>query len=123
MLLDGRPIDNVQVEFIPDVNKKSKPLPVSMGSTDAEGRYTLLAADGRPGAALGEHVIVVHDLQLPVGGKLAGRADADRLSDLPPGPANAERLPKNYRTVGKTPLRKAVQSGEQTIDLELRTTP
>jgi hypothetical protein len=123
VLLDGRPLDNVQVEFIPEVDKKSKPQPVSLGSTDAEGRYTLAAADGRPGAAVGEHMIVVHDLQLPAGARLAGRADADKASDLPPAPADVERVAKAYRTAGTTPLRKRVQPGEQTIDLELRANP
>ncbi|HVX11719.1 MAG TPA: hypothetical protein VHC22_11105 [Pirellulales bacterium] len=124
VLLNGQPVGGVQVQFIPDAKNKEK-LPTSLGATDAQGQYSLMSSDGRSGAALGEHMIVLHDVQLPSGSRLVGRAEADAPATSSPATAvpGGPRLPKVYRQPATTPLRKTVHSGEQAIDLELTGTP
>ena len=62
MSLDGTPLSNVQVEFVPETRRKPKvALPMSVGVTDEAGRYELHATDGRLGAAVGEHRVIVKD--------------------------------------------------------------
>lgn len=121
VLLEGRPLANVQVEFVPDAPRKHA-LPLSMGATDASGHYRLQTADGRPGVVHGEHLVLVRDLELPGGGRMGGRAEAERAPvGQPPGPTlTVPRLPTIYSNAADTPLRQTVASGEQVIDIELR---
>src|SRR5262245_21223085 len=54
----GRPLENVQVEFWPEVSGQR-----SRGVTDKEGRFTLTSDDGkRHGAVVGSHKVVLIDL-------------------------------------------------------------
>ena len=52
---DGRPLAGVNVTFMP---KEGKGAP-SGGQTDGEGKFELQYADGRPGAVLGNHRVVI----------------------------------------------------------------
>jgi hypothetical protein len=122
VLLDGKPLSNVQVEFVPETRGKPKVgLPMSVGVTDEAGRYELHATDGRLGAAVGEHRVVVRDLALPAGGRIGSRAEADRAATVV-GRAKLSpqtRLPAAYMNSATSPLHLTVASGEQTLDLEL----
>ena len=119
--LDGKPLSNVQVEFIPDTRGKPKVTPpMSVGVADEAGRYELHATDGRLGAAAGEHRVVVRDLALPAGGRIGSRAEADRAAVV--GRAKVStltRVPAVYANSAASPLHVTVASGEQTLDLEL----
>lgn len=122
VLLDGKPLPHVQVEFLPNSpGKTDVPLPMSLGETDEAGRYELRATDGRPGAVVGEHRVVVRDVALPAGGRIGSRAEAERTTSGagPVLPASAIRLPAVYGSAGASPLRANVKSGEQSLDLEL----
>jgi hypothetical protein len=107
VLLKGKPLANVWVEFIPDAPAG----PRSTGSTDAKGRYTLVCADGRPGALVGPHRVVLRDLDT-LGDKFLGRR-AESVERKP------SRLPDQYADVARTPLRKEVKAEPQTIDLDV----
>src|SRR5437879_1216622 len=54
----GKPLENVQVEFWPQVSG-----PRSLGVTDKNGRFTLTSDNGeQPGAVIGSHKVVLVDL-------------------------------------------------------------
>jgi hypothetical protein len=55
VLLEGRPVADAGVVFAPVDSKQGLP---AVGTTDAEGKFTLITAN-RPGAALGEHRVAI----------------------------------------------------------------
>src|SRR5690348_11061114 len=62
--LNGKPLADIMVEFNPDAATGAR----STGATDENGRYTLICDDQRPGAIVGPHRVVLHDLAV-YGGK------------------------------------------------------
>jgi hypothetical protein len=108
--MNGKPLANVQVEFLPEANG-----PRSTGVTDQEGRYRLRTDDQRTGALVATHRVVLTDLQIfddssPAPGEKGKR---DIL------PVRPSRLPPRYANIANTPLKKQVQSGPNAIDLEV----
>ncbi len=109
--LKGKPLDNIMVEFIPDKPEGLR----STATTNEQGQYTLVCDDKRPGALVGPHKVVLHDLGV-YGGKFWGR----KLENA--GPKDGLKTPRisdRYTTAGQTPLQKEVKSEPQVIDLEL----
>jgi len=105
--IKGKPLANVQVEFLPEGNG-----PRSIGATDEQGRYVLTCADQRKGALVGRHRVVVLDLK--VYEQILGKGGRDNET-----PAKASRVPMRYTEAGRTPLKKEVQAGTNVIDLEV----
>ncbi len=50
--LDGQPLAKADVQFQPDDSRRP-----SVGSTDADGRYSLMYKRGQPGAIVGQHTV------------------------------------------------------------------
>jgi hypothetical protein len=108
--MNGKPLGNVQVEFLPEANG-----PRSTGVTDQTGHYTLTTLDGRPGALVGRHRVVLSDL-----GVYEDKAPAPgekKKRDI--ALVRPSRLPAQYGDVTNTPLRKEVRAAPNTIDLEV----
>ena len=55
--IDGKPAVNVLVQFMPD--KSLGNVPGSSGLTDENGHFSMIAADGRKGAVIGKHNVVL----------------------------------------------------------------
>jgi hypothetical protein len=106
--LDGQPLNQVMVVFIPDDPHQ----PQSTGITDAEGRFKLRCNNAGLGAAVGEHRVTLVDAAVAPGGR-------SRDDDPPESAAPASRLPSNYSRSDKTPLRKSVAPGSQTVDIDI----
>lgn len=99
--LDGVPVPEAVVYFIPDLSAGSNG-PTSWGSTDARGSYSLAdMRTGEQGAFVGAHRVVC------------------KMPELAKGP----RLPGRYGHPETTPLRFEVREGKQTIDLALTARP
>jgi hypothetical protein len=103
--VNGRPLANVVVEFLPDPEKGTTG-PRSTGVTDEQGRYQLRCDDQRAGAVTGWHRIVLEDLNM---GRPAQGQPVKTVSRVAP----------RYSKAATTPLLKEVKAGKQTIDLEL----
>jgi len=112
--LDGRPIDQVLVSFLPDPAKQTRG-PRSAAATDAAGRFRLRCDDGREGAVVGWHRVLVEDL----------KPYAAPRSDNPDRPAVVipSRIPSAYRDPAKTPLRLEVRAEPQELSVELSSRP
>jgi hypothetical protein len=115
------PLANVQVEFIPDAEHGTTG-PRSTGITDANGHFVLRCDDQRPGAVIGQHVVVLQE----VGGQEQarerdprGRRSQNPAADGAAPAEQAEPIPSMYKTAGTTPLKEEVKPGSQTINLEL----
>src|SRR5947209_5351430 len=82
--LDGQPLANAKVMFSPIAPKDNpNPGPTSGAVTDAEGRYTLILADGKEskGAVVGKHkVLIIPDKSAQRPGRAQGNDPLARYS-------------------------------------------
>jgi hypothetical protein len=102
----GRPVGaNVRVQFLPDYAKGTRG-PRSLGVTDAQGRFRLQTDDGREGAVVGHHRIVVEDLER----KQARQGE--------PPPPNASRTPDALASAATSTTAREVKEDGQPIDLD-----
>jgi len=99
--LDGKPVANAVVEFVPSVDTK-KQAPVSRGTTDEKGHFVLECDNKKSGAVIGKHSVLV----------LTGRGEDDAKQ-----PVSA--VPNVYSNLAKTPLKIDVTADKHTYDLDL----
>jgi hypothetical protein len=103
----------IMVEFIPDAKTGMR----STATTDEKGEYVLVCDDQQPGAIVGPHRVVLHDVTV-YGDKVLGRKWEQ--VGTPGGPAlKPSRIPEQYSTLARTPLKKEVKPEPQIIDLEV----
>jgi hypothetical protein len=115
--LDGTPLVGVMVQFVPDGEKK---LPISSGFTDEKGHYTLQCENGKSGALVGQHHVVI--LQGHSEGARTDDPQAARGGEAPPTPQPGTRrppVPAVYNLAAKTPLVIEVTLDKHSYDLEL----
>jgi hypothetical protein len=126
VLLDGKPLNNILVTFLPDTEANTFG-PNSAAVTDEDGHYQLVCEDGarRPGAVIGVHRVTLLDLDaisLPSRGQLPAGMRPKALEKGNPSNAKGRlkrRLPAGYMDLAKTPLKRQVEPGSQVIDLEV----
>jgi hypothetical protein len=109
--LNEKPLDNVQVEFLPDPEQNTKG-GRSIGITDAQGRFQLVGDDQRKGAVVGKHRVLITDLK-QWEGISAGREDSNK-------PLKPSRVPARYTDVLATPFKNIeVKAGGSPIELKI----
>jgi hypothetical protein len=106
--LDGTPLPNVVVQFVPDVTAGEQP-PGASGYTDSQGHYSLTCDNQQPGAALGKYRVTV----LP--GRSGTAGDDRDAAGVRPGSS----VPPFYTQANKTPLKVEVTADKHTYDLNL----
>jgi hypothetical protein len=102
--LDGAPVANALVRFVPEDPNVQRP--ASSGYTDEKGRFTLACENGKPGAVLAKHNVLV----------LAGRGGED-------APARRVNIPPVYSNPVATPLQVEVTADKHSYDLALSRNP
>ncbi|MCS6865324.1 MAG: hypothetical protein RMJ56_00715 [Gemmataceae bacterium] len=111
--LDGKPIEGVRVEFMPDPEAGHSG-PNSTGVTDAQGRFQLRCENQQNGAVIGKHRVTLTDLK-QWEGLTTSREDANK-------PLKPSRIPAKYTDVVQTPFRGIeVKTSGNTISLEVKT--
>ncbi|MFI4874815.1 MAG: hypothetical protein ACIALR_05740 [Blastopirellula sp. JB062] len=87
IFLDGKPMGDLSISFVPQTASLKEPEvgPGSLAKTDAEGRYSLTAVDGRSGAVVATHIVRI----VP--------ALSDGSNPDAPGAINKIRLPKSAK--------------------------
>lgn len=121
--LDGQPLADAEVVFLPDPVKGNQANNAS-AFTDADGRYRLYAGrDGRDGTVVGPHRVVVVDLRMVVDTTGAGTPQAaggGAAVAAMPG-TKPRRFPVAYGDAFATPFADVeVRSGKQTLDFDLK---
>jgi hypothetical protein len=120
--LDGSPLPDVEVVFIPDPDRGNTGNSAS-AVTDAQGHYRLRSPkEGKDGAAVGAHRVVVTDLLMVADFTAVGTAPAGGGA-APPGPpwSKKRRFSAAYGDPARTPLKSAeVRPGKQTLDFDLK---
>lgn len=108
--LDGRPLSNVLVTFVPMSSDEATPFR-SMGATDANGQAKLQAESGESGAVTGKHRVIIEDLAV---------LDAPRSEDGTVLAMPERRFPSLYSDLARSPLTAEIAAnGQQTIQIEL----
>jgi hypothetical protein len=109
--LNGSPLADVKVEFVPRAGPDDK-RPVSSAITDAKGFYRLTRDDDhKPGAAVGSYVVLV------VQGRPAGPSGKGGRS--PRSGTAAAHVPARYRLAAESPLKAEVRADQTTYNLDL----
>jgi hypothetical protein len=125
--LDGQPLANVEVVFLPDPEKANTGKR-SVALTDAQGRYRLSSDAGREGAPVGFHRVCINDLLAGPPGVATGPPLVEPTARPAgaPGPAaqhqeeRRSRFPPEYGSALSTPLRDIeIKPGSQRIDLDV----
>jgi hypothetical protein len=123
--LDGQPLANVEVVFLPDPEKANTGKR-SVALTDAQGRYRLSSDAGQEGAPVGFHRVCINDLLAGPPGAAAGPAPVEPTGALAGAPdlgaqrqgERRSRFPPEYGSALSTPLRDIeIKPGSQRIDL------
>jgi hypothetical protein len=118
--LDGKPLDNCVVTFLPEAGQANE-VGHSAGVTDKQGFYRLNSGNQEQGAAIGWFRVTVQDLSVSTGVRRQdhGTLDAEGPEDMPPPPVRRSRVPERYASASRTPLRVEVRAGQQVIPLEI----
>lgn len=111
--LDGRPLNNVEVRFIPSIDYGAEC--VAKGVTDKAGRFTL-TCKGQPGACACENRVVIVEAALPsrLKGENAQAELARYLQTLGGRP-----LPQKYANLADNPLVINVTADQQEYPIEM----
>ncbi len=105
LVMGGKPLANVLVEFHPEPNKDVDHAPSSEGTTDEQGRFRLYCAQRqRDGAVVGNHRICLIDLNV----KDITASGQTR---------NKSRFSLEYSRTDGTDLRQEVKGGKQQIEI------
>jgi hypothetical protein len=117
--LDGKPLGEVQVVFVPDATQGNKGNNAS-AFTDAQGHYRLRAErDGKDGTVLGPHRVYFVDLTAVP--NLTGEPPPPGQPARPSGPGLPLRFPRVYTDLLETPFKDVeIKSGKQTVDFKLK---
>jgi hypothetical protein len=72
--MDGKPLANAAVAFLPDTKPGAKPSPTSRGETDKNGRYMLMSSEDKPGAVVGTSKVRISTMKSTGGSEGEGGA-------------------------------------------------
>lgn len=109
--LDGKPLANASVTFLPVGGTRGARSPY--GFTGADGRYELVFDNEHKGAPEGEFEVLCNKWVMPDG------SDFPRDSGQSPVEVAKELLPSHYSQEGMSKLRATVPAGGGTIDFQL----
>lgn len=112
VLLDGKPMSDALVEFLPDPHEGTHG-PRCSGITDGQGHFRLIRDDERPGAVVGFHRVLIQDVRTfppPRNRHTGGKPPV-----MPPS-----RVSRRYGNASVTPLRQEVKPEAQTVTLEVK---
>jgi hypothetical protein len=115
VLLDGVPLNHVEVRFVPSIPEGAQEY-TAKGITAQDGRFTL-QCKGEPGACAGENHILVIEPEFPpeLQGDKAQLKLVKYLNSLGNRP-----LPRQYMNFSNNPLVVNVEPGKKSYKIELK---
>jgi hypothetical protein len=114
--LDGKPLANVTVTFMPLLDGFGAEWS-STGTTDEQGHFTLTCQiNNQPGAAVGQHAVMITDAPVP---EHLRRVQDTRELDALRAKSGSRPIPPQYGTFAKSPLRVEVKEGQNPIEITL----
>ena len=120
--LDGAPLENARIMFVPAGNQRGA---TSTGKTDSAGRFTLQFTGSRKGALPGKHRVVIEhyvlkDGSTPVAAGAEAEEDFEQL--ITAGEAK-QQLDAAYSDPAKSTLEADVSPAKTTFDFPLKSKP
>ena len=117
--LDGKPMPNVKIMFMPDPQKGTVG-PISAAVTDDEGHFKLTCEDQRDGAVVGWHKVAIFDgsqnlYRTPRNGRRDDDAPVAKPKPRPKGP----HVPDKYASAAKSPLELEVKDTKNNLEIPL----
>jgi hypothetical protein len=113
--LDGKPLNNVEVLFVPQID--FGPEYVARGVTDEEGRFSL-RCNGQPGACACEHRVMIVEAELPKNVKGESQQAQQELAEYLQS-LGGRPLPQKYASLVESPLTVTVRAGQTEYPLDL----
>jgi hypothetical protein len=118
VLLDGKPLPQAQVEFIPELHGFGAEM-ISQAVTDDQGYFHLTCAyNDQPGAVVATHRVLVTDPPTPAEFRRQDEATQAKYTQYLAGLKNRP-IPPEYATFSRTPLVVEVKAGQKTYELKL----
>ena len=118
VLLDGKPLPQAEVEFVPELRHFGAEMN-STAVTDDEGHFHLTCAyNQQPGAVVAKHHVLVAEPPTPAEFRGMDERTQTRLAQYMAKLKNRP-IPEVYGTLGRTPLVVEVKAGQKTYDLQL----
>lgn len=112
-----KPLPHVRIQFLPDPEKGTQG-PISSAATDEQGRFTMVCADGRVGAIVGWHRVVITDMNTRLfKTPREGRLEEDNKKEKQK--AHPNHVPDKFATAAQTPLIKEVKAEKQEMTFDL----
>ncbi|MGE3313786.1 MAG: hypothetical protein AB7O26_01635 [Planctomycetaceae bacterium] len=108
--LDGKPVVGALVIFEPEVNEPLQ----STGVTDEQGQFHLRTNDGREGAVVGSHRVVVRGAS-----RFAVVSDKEADEVIPVLEGTTDEIPADYLRLDRTPLRQEVSADVNSVTFEI----
>jgi hypothetical protein len=115
VLINGAPVPNVRVQFIPQIENARDYL--AQGTTDSKGQFTLTCQD-QEGACATENIVVLSEdipEQLTRSDDKSRAAFHQYMQNLKNRP-----IPPQYLTAAESPLRITVSADRQEYKIELK---
>ena len=107
--MDGQPLSNATVTFIPQDQKGG---PECMGTTDDTGKYTLKQRGGAEGAPVGQHRVLISRM-------LRGDGSPIPADGAGEGGVATETIPPKYSQSDATTLTATVPEGGGEVNFDL----
>ncbi|MFN0196086.1 MAG: hypothetical protein ACKVT0_05030 [Planctomycetaceae bacterium] len=121
LLVDGKPLDGVEVTFIPEVTKNRRG---GTGTTDAAGAFTITDLEqNQPGLPVGKYSIAYSRMRLPDGSAGPKPGEGQPAN---PGLIRVETLPSHLTTPDpKVPPNQVEipKDGNTKLELKISATP
>ena len=118
LTMDGEPLENIKVTFMPEATEDKRDVRSSWGTTDATGKFTLTyGAPGQTieGAAAGQHKVVLYDM-VPNDSR-----DVDATPDDIENESTESRIHSVYTNASTTRLEaKVAAPGPQEINFDIK---
>lgn len=116
--INGNPINNVEVRFVP-VDQALDGNYIARGVTDEEGKFTLhFPGKTDSGVVIGTHKVMVLEGPVPEGGR--GQSEEAQMEALKFEKSLKNRpIPKIYMSLSQTPISVVVTEGKSDYSIEL----
>jgi hypothetical protein len=118
VLLDGQPLANAEVTFMPQLESYGAQYN-SSGVTDAQGRFELRCHFGdQPGAAATDHCVLVNEASVPDELRRMDGESQAKYAEYLRSQTNRP-IPDRYGSALQSPLRIRVTPDRQTYEIQL----
>jgi hypothetical protein len=111
--LDGKPLANASVSFVPEGQGKQ-----ATGTTDEFGKFVLSTIDPRDGAMPGHYKVIISPNSAPIEAPEGQSADEGMVSDAAAAKSKKQTVPKfpqAYTRIDETPLVEKVPADSEIV--------